>query len=135
MLQTVVYNNKRPGFDQTMRGLYALKVAKSNREITNDTWENTIQPGMHIEQWMIVPDTTSEARFCPFPGCSGTLPSDGDVDPKWCVMSSGSPPWPFTSFLLADDCGDDLVLSANAPAAEHKNTETLSRLRKSVMLL
>ena len=48
-------------------------------------WRTSIRPGMHIEQWMIVPELLVESKSCPFPDCTGTLSTDSELlrEPTW----------------------------------------------------
>ena len=76
MLTAVIFREQRPGFDRVIKNQFVLKIAKRHRDVPPSEWEKRIEPGMHIEQWMSVPELeVADSRACPFPECDGT-PSD-----------------------------------------------------------
>ncbi|KAK4160655.1 hypothetical protein QBC43DRAFT_325015 [Cladorrhinum sp. PSN259] len=73
MLKAVIFREQRPGFHRVINNQFVLKIAKSHRDIPRWEWEKRIEPGMHIEQWMNVPELVTDLRGCPFPECDGTF--------------------------------------------------------------
>ena len=82
MLTAVIFREQRPGFDRVIKNQFVLKIAKRNRDVPPSEWKKRIEPGMHIEQWMSVPELeVADSRACPFPECDGT-PSDISRSPE-----------------------------------------------------
>lgn len=73
MLQTVVFRNHRPGSARVASHQFIITSAKNNSEIFPSFWEDTIKPGAHILQSMIVSSEQSTGGLCQFASCNERL--------------------------------------------------------------
>jgi hypothetical protein len=73
MLQTVVFRNHRPGSARVALHQFIITSAKDNSEVFAGSWEDTIKPGAHILQSMIVSSEQSTGGLCQFPSCNERL--------------------------------------------------------------
>ncbi|KAF4437391.1 hypothetical protein F53441_13068 [Fusarium austroafricanum] len=72
LLQFVVYANERPGANNTIRNRFAVALAKTGRQVSENNWTSFIKSGSHIEQAMVVEGVRS-SEACMDPKCTGTL--------------------------------------------------------------
>jgi hypothetical protein len=87
MLQTVVFRNHRPGSARVALHQFIITSAKDNSEVFASDWEDTIKPGAHILQSMIVSSEQSTGGLCQFPSCNERLTAlpVSERGYNWCV--------------------------------------------------
>lgn len=93
LLQAVVFGNARPGASRIALNQFVILSARTGQPISRGRWLTDIKSGDHIQQAMIMPDTSSRTMVehhtkCLYVGCDGTLESpDSTLCGIWCGLS------------------------------------------------
>lgn len=68
-----------------MKNMFAVTHAKTGMQVDQQTWENWLKPGLHIEQAMVI-KRAHKLKSCMDPKCPGTLqdqPLEFDQRKTW----------------------------------------------------